>query len=141
MDGMNHYPTRHQDNDTPWVTPDRAYFRNHPGHLVYVRDIWPGEVPSLKISPLLIKLEGTGLYDALRKHLREFPPGAASIRVAVLKIGRWACLRVPVIDWAGRDWGYLQRETANDNLQEISVESVIAKCKALAQQERWDERE
>lgn len=142
---MSHNTAQHQhhtsSSDEPWAAMDRSYFSAHPGHHFYIRDILPGEIPSLRNSDLLIKLEGTGLYDALRKHLRAFPPRAASIRVTVLKIGRWTHLRCPVLDWEGRDPSCVWRLEANDNLREISAESVIAKCKTLAQQERWDERE
>lgn len=127
-------------NEEPWAAADRAYFTAHPGHVVYVRDIMKGEVPSLKTSKLMIKLEGSGLYDSLRRHLRAFPPGGASIRVAVLKIGRWTYLRVPVLDWKGRDQSLVWREEADDNIRQIPAESVVARCKELIKQDRWDAR-
>ena len=136
---MIHTSSSETTQQEPWLARDRAYYVEHPRARMYVRDLLPGEASTLCGSELFLKLEGSGLYEALRKAMRSFSGGEASIRVAVLKIGRWKYLRCPVLDWRGRDKSMVWRLEADNNLREVPAESVIERCRQILAQDRWDE--
>ena len=121
----------------PWVRIDNEYFDAHPEDELFVRDLIPGEKRTFIWTNEYVALEGYDLYDALRRHVKNVPHEGASLRVAVLKIRRRRYMRVPVLDWPGRDRTKLWRIGIGGSLCEIPADSVLARCREK-QQAAWE---
>ena len=125
----------------PWVAVDRAHFHRHRDSSHYVRDLFNGEPKTLH-SKVYAELQGgewpgPSLYDELQRRMRHVPADC-KIRVAVLKLRPGTYLRIPTLDWEGRDKSKVFQLLGRTNLREVSIDEVIARCKEMAE---WDQEE
>lgn len=120
-----------------WAAADRRHSREHPGTKVWCRDAEPGEWSTLRP---LTKLEfgnewpGPPLWRVLKRAIKHFPEGA-KLRIAVLRVRPGIFVRVPIVDYEGRDPDSLQRLGPGGSLVELSARAVIKRLRDIAKVE------